>query len=166
MRSGGLQKDLLLEIRFFLPLEPFSINAAFSRDRRYKTKAYKDWEILAFTTLTSEKVQAELQKIREAFIEHKHVFHVEFLFEYANLFTKQGKINSKVEDLSNVEKILLDLLFLPKYHIQSYPYGCPNINTDDKYVLKLISEKRWAKSSGTHVVIKLIDAPTKPTAHP
>ena len=41
----------------------------------------------------------------------------------------------------NVEKPIIDLVFLPKYHTQVPPYGCPNLNCDDRYIKRLHSEK-------------------------
>lgn len=81
----------------------------------------------------------------------------------ASLFNKQGKISSRAEDLSNVEKMLLDVLFLPKYHVQPWPDGVPNLNADDKYVLELSSKKVYAPADGTHITIALIPAPKLPT---
>jgi hypothetical protein len=88
-----------------------------------------------------------------------HCFSVSFTYHCPDLLNKQGTISSRVEDLSNVEKVLLDVLFLPKFHVQPFPYGVQNVNADDKYVLELVSRKVLAEKKGIQVVIELIDAP-------
>lgn len=140
-----------MQVSFFLPLEPFSVNRMYSRDRRYKTADFKDWELAAVQTLAVPTVQKKLKELREYFDAKKHAFVVKFDFQYpANiLYNKAGEVSSRAEDLSNIEKGLLDILFLPKYHVQGLPYGCPNINADDKHVLRLISSKTASKD-GKH----------------
>lgn len=133
-----------MRVSFFLPLEPLSVNRMYARDRRYKTAEYKDWELAAVQALSQPVVQKKLKEIREHFDAKQHAFIVKFDFQYPQtiLYNKAGEISSRGEDLSNVEKGLLDVLFLPKYHVQGAPYGCPNINADDKHVLRLTSSKR------------------------
>ena len=43
--------------------------------------------------------------------------------------------------MSNIEKTIIDVLFLPKNHVQPYPYGCKNFNVDDKLITRLESAK-------------------------
>lgn len=148
-----------MKIDFYLPLEAFSINSVYYRDRRHKTQAYRDWEKQAFSAIYKPEVQEKLAQIREQFSESRHCFSVGFVFEMPQLFNKQGKISSRAEDLSNVEKMLLDILFLPKYHVQPWPDGVPNLNADDKLVLKLSSEKKYAEQAGTWVSIELLPVP-------
>jgi len=148
-----------LEIEFFLPLEPFSINAVYYRDRRHKTQAYRDWELSIFQCLNAPDIQQQLSDLRKAYDENKHCFSVDFTFYFPNLLNKSGKISSRVEDLSNVEKVLLDVLFLPKFHVQDFPFGCKNINADDKYVLSLTSKKKLGPKPGINVKVALVDYP-------
>lgn len=148
-----------MEIEFFLPLEPFSINAVYYRDRRHKTQAYRDWELSIFQCLNSPEIQQKLSNLRKAYNEDLHCFAVDFTFHFPNLLNKAGKISSRVEDLSNVEKVLLDVLFLPKFHAQDFPFGVKNINSDDKYVLQLNSRKQLADKPGISVKVALIDYP-------
>lgn len=132
-----------------MSLEPFSVNRMYGRDRRYKTADYKDWELAVVQALSVPVVQQKLKELREFFDPKQHAFVVKFDFQYphAVLYNKAGEISSRAEDLSNTEKPLLDILFLPKYHVQTRPYGCPNINADDKHVLRLTSSKRASADS-------------------
>lgn len=148
---------------FTIPLEPFSVNRTYYRDRRHKTQDFRDWELAAINALASQTVQQKLDKIRSAFDAQKHGFIVRFKFMYpaAVLFNKQGQISSRAEDLSNIEKPLLDVLFLPKYHVQPFPWGCSNVNADDKYVLRLTSQKTVSPNDNYYVQISvaIIDLP-------
>lgn len=132
-----------MKATFRLKLEPFSVNRTYYRDRRHKTQDFRDWEMAALASLRNNEVQSQLEKLRQQFDPNLHGFVVRFRYLYPRsvLFNKQGQISSRAEDLSNIEKPLLDILFLPKYHVQASPWGAPNVNADDKYVLRLTSQK-------------------------
>lgn len=157
-----------MKAEFFLPLKPMSVNRMYNRDRRHKSQAYKDWEISAFNCLQHPKVAIELQELRLAFNPDEHVFSVQFIFNFPELFNKAGSISSRVEDLSNIEKPLLDVLFLPKVHVQPFPHGALNINCDDKYVIELNSKKIFANRVGVQVIINMLpkSAAISPEAGP
>lgn len=146
-----------MRVKFELALEPFSVNRTYYRDRRHKTQDFRDWEVAAVNALNKQQVQQELQKIREKFDPSQHAFIVKFKFQYpkAVLYNKAGQISSRAEDLSNIEKPLLDVLFLPKYHVQTFPWGCPNVNADDKYVLRLVSEKSASADDKHHIHVSI-----------
>lgn len=156
-----------MKAKFTIPLEPFSVNRTYCRDRRHKTQDFRDWELAAVNAFALPAVQQKLDKIRSAFNASKHGFVVRFKYMYpaAVLFNKQGQISSRAEDLSNVEKPLLDVLFLPKYHVQPFPWGCPNVNADDKYVLRLTSSKTVSPNNNHYIEISIaiIDLPTAHT---
>lgn len=146
-----------MRVTFTLPLEPFSINRTYYRDRRHKTQDFRDWELATVNALAAPQVQSKLERIRAKFDPQQHGFVVRFKFMYpaATLFNKQGQISSRAEDLSNVEKPLLDVLFLPKYHVQSFPWGCPNVNADDKYVVRMTSEKTLSPNDAHYIQISI-----------
>jgi hypothetical protein len=127
---------------FSLDIEPFSVNAMYSRDKRFKTSRYKQFEMDFIMQMRRPEIQAKLRECREYFDQDKHVYHVEMHFYFKGFYNKQGGLSARCEDLSNVEKPILDLLFLGKTHVQCAPWGCPNLNVDDKYVTRLVSEKR------------------------
>lgn len=155
-----------MRIKFDLNVEPFSVNRTYYRDRRVKTQDFRDWELQVIQALNRAEPQAQLAKLRSAFDAKKHGFVVKFDFYFPKsvLYNKQGLISSRAEDLSNVEKPLLDLVFLPKYHVQAFPWGCHNVNADDKSVLRLVSSKLVALDGKfrTTVSIKLVNL----AAHP
>lgn len=139
--------------RFTLNIEPFSINRTHYRDKRYLTPDYKNWQMRLFTQLALPHIQAELEKIRAVFDPIKHRFVVKLTSYYPVLLNKAGEINSHTEDLSNTEKQTVDCLFLPKYHVLPTPYGAPNINADDKSIVRLISSKKQATSRTNSIEI-------------
>lgn len=152
-----------MRVSFYLPITPFSVNNMYYRDRRNKTQDYRNWEMSAFQAISSPNVQEKLAQIRSNYSPEKHAFSVRFnyLFPKEKLFTKSGLISSRAEDLTNIEKALLDVLFLPKFHVQAYPYGAPNINADDKNVLSLNSKKS-VSSDGKYYIrvsVALISLP-------
>lgn len=146
-----------MRITFTLPLEPFSVNRTYYRDRRHKTQDFRDWELATVNALALPAVQQKLDRVRNAFDPQQHAFVVRFKFMYPKsvLFNKQGQVSSRAEDLSNVEKPLLDVLFLPKYHVQPFPWGCPNVNADDKHVLRLTSEKSVSPNDNHYIQISI-----------
>lgn len=146
-----------MRVKFNLALEPFSVNRTYYRDRRHKTQDFRDWELSAVQSLSVLFVQQQLQKIREAFDPKLHAFMVRLNFQYpANvLYNKAGEISSRAEDLSNIEKTLIDVLFLPKYHVQPRPYGVPNVNADDKHILRLVSCKSVSPSPQYNIAVSI-----------
>jgi hypothetical protein len=156
-----------MRVTFTIPLEPFSVNRTYYRDRRHKTQDFRDWELAAINALATPQVQQKLEKVRQAFDAKQHGFVVRFKFMYpaAVLFNKQGQISSRAEDLSNVEKPLLDVLFLPKYHVQPFPWGCANVNADDKYVVRLTSAKTVSPNDNHYIEISVaVVALNKPSS--
>ncbi len=146
-----------MKIKFYLPIEPFSVNRMYYRDRRHKSQDYRDWELAVVQAMSSKHVQQELAKLRDKFDAGQHGFVVRFDAQYPKqvLFNKQGQISSRAEDLTNWEKPLLDLLFLPKTHVQPAPYGCPNLNCDDKHVLRLVSSKSVSKDANHYIMVQI-----------
>lgn len=134
-----------------------SINAAFQRDKRFKSLKYKQWETTVLLSLTSEDSQQKLQQIRDAYQHGNHCFEVELTTYYpsSTYFTKSGHISNKTMDISNTEKTLIDLLFLPKYHELRPPSGAPNINVDDRYIVKLVSSKKPSEHPFTKMIAKI-----------
>jgi len=126
-------------------LKPFSINAAYCTQgqSRIKSKAYRDWQCEVFFQLNQEQVAETLKELREYFEPEKHHVHVELtaIYPKTKFFTRKGTVSAKTQDLSNWEKTIIDCVFLPKHHETPVPYGAPNLNFDDKYVTRCVSQK-------------------------
>lgn len=151
---------MALKASFTLQIEPFSINRVHYRDKRYMTTDYKAWQKRFFMQLSSEECQLQLAPLREAFDPLRHRFIVKLTAYYPTLLNKDGAINAHTEDLSNFEKPLIDLLFLPKFNVQCVPYGCPNLNADDRHIISLTSRKKQSPEhrQTLRVEIRLVEA--------
>ena len=143
-------RDLKLE------LKTASINSLYYANVRHgKTKAAKEWTLDVFRQL--RKYETELTELREYFEPANHVYGVsmKILIPEHVLFTKAGELTSLVHDLSNVEKPLIDLLFLPKHFNE-----CPQLNVDDRYLCYLRSAKVPTKNSyGIELTIEILSKP-------
>ena len=140
-----------------LKLKPFSINAMFCRDKRHKTIEAQEWSSSILVALALKENKKKLKELRQYFDYKKHVYKVDLTFFYPKhvLYTKEGPISARAHDLSNIEKPLIDLIFLPLYYDRPSPYGAKNLNIDDKYITHLISKKRAGKSFKIKVSIQI-----------
>ncbi len=126
----------------------------YCRDMRYKSAGYKEWSMRFISQLRKKTAQAEIQKIREAY-EPGDVFAVKFTHWYKRFHNKDGMVSAHTEDLSNTEKLTVDLLFLSKYHVLPEPYGAPNLNIDDRYIVSLLSRKRANKDPEDKIQVEI-----------
>lgn len=108
-----------------------------------KTAAAKDWTYKVFHALSTPENLKKLQELREIFDPKIHCHYVSMWAVYPEkeLYTKSGGVSARTQDCSNWEKPLLDCFFLPKYFTEPAPYGCLNLNTDDRSVVQLVSAK-------------------------
>lgn len=142
----------LLKHRFVLrDLGPLSVNATYVRTftGTHKSSLANEWTAQAVNQLSAEHHQAALQELRN-FIkpkEHYIKFNITVVYPRKLLITKAGGISSKSQDCSNFEKSIIDLMMLPKFHIEEFPYGGPNCNIDDKIIAHMESRKA-ASSDG------------------
>lgn len=153
-------------MRFSFTLEgikPFSINAMYYSSNNAKTQAYYDWSFQVFSRLSNEQIQVGLSKLRDSFEIEKHGYVVRLTAYYPVDFyyRLKGGISAKTMDLSNWEKPLVDCLFLPKHHRNQPPYGSPNLNIDDRYVVSLSSKKLPADKQEPYINVSLalVDLP-------
>ena len=144
-----------------LKLKPFSINAMFCRDKRHKTIEAQEWSCSVLVALALKENKKKLKELRQYFDPMKHVYKVDLTFFYPKhvLFRKDGGISARAHDLSNVEKPLIDLVFLPMFYDRPSPYGAKNLNIDDKYITDLRSRKRVGKDFRIRVTLNIKDLP-------
>lgn len=136
--------DALKSESFQLNLEPISVNSMYYGNRLHgKTIKAQDWTHSVFHELSSRQSIESFERLRSFFDPSKHVYSIDLTYRYPaeKLVTKAGHISNKSPDISNVEKPLIDLLFLPKYFDVPSPYGLKNLNVDDRYVVELHSRK-------------------------
>jgi len=140
--------------KLIIPHKPFSVNSMTYRDKRHKTPEFSNWCRLIQEHLRSDKNQEVLKNLREHFKPESHAFSVDLTFYYPHeiLFTRKNMVSAKAHDLSNIEKPLIDIVFLPQFH-----KSCNNLNIDDKYILNLTSKKRTLEEHLIEVWIEIID---------
>ena len=145
-----------------LKLKPFSINAMFCRDKRHKTIEAQEWSCSVLVALALKENKKKLKELRQYFDPKKHVYKVDLTFFYPKhvLHKKEGGISARAHDLSNVEKPLIELIFLPKFYDPPSPYGAKNLNIDDKYITDLRSRKRVGKDFRIRVTLNIKDLPS------
>lgn len=138
-----------MRVTFTIPVRSFSINSMYYATKKIKTQAAREWECTVLHELSKPSILAQLDFMRSRFDKKIHGYEVSIVAYYpeTELYTKTGELSSKVHDLSNIEKPLIDLIFLPKYFTQEYPYGCKNLNCDDRYIKRLHSEKRVGEAA-------------------
>lgn len=141
--------------KFILPIKPYSINAMYYRNKAFKRREALDWSYNVLSHLSHHTNEEKMRDLREAFDPKKQYFRVEitFFMPEKKLITKDGRL--KTPDLSNIEKPLIDLLFDRQYYDKEPPFGCKNINIDDKYIGELFSSKRVCPDGQYHADIKI-----------
>jgi hypothetical protein len=119
-----------MEYKFSISCKAFSINQAYYATRKVKTRACRDWEEgvahalkqCGLPNLSKYKFPCEVA--------------LEFVYPVSIFYNKEGRISAKTMDLSNVEKLFIDVLF---GQVLQY---------NDKNIVKLTSSKRagfsWA----------------------
>jgi hypothetical protein len=137
--GGDPPSPLLIMITLELSIKPYSVNKYFYGNRAVKRRETVQWETCVVELLRPEQYQSAFEELKEQFDPTKHCFHVEIQCHYPReiLFTKKLMLSSKAFDITNVEKPLIDVLFLEKYATTTVK----NIGIDDKYITKLTSEK-------------------------
>lgn len=142
---------------FTIQIKPFSINQMFTNTRSLKTSAFRDWSYQIMHRLSEPEIEDKLQELREKFDFESHVYHLSLEFQYpeSHYIRRAGGISAKTHDLSNIEKPLIDLIFLPIYFDKPSPYGCKNLNIDDKYLTRMISEKSISPDENHYIHISI-----------
>lgn len=143
-------------MEIILESSAYSINDYYYNNRKHGKRAEaKQWEYQINWLL--KDYEEQFKKFRDSFGADS-ALSVEITFYHHNFFTKSGKLNSKIYDLSNCEKVLIDLLLNPVNHGPA-PYKSPNLNIDDCKVIKLLSQKLPANRDYIRVVIEQIAIP-------
>lgn len=126
-------------------------------DGRTKSQKYYDWSFKLFDRLSHEDIQAGLEPFREHFDPaiHGFVLRLTAYYPVKKFYRLKGGISAKTMDLSNWEKPLIDCIMLPKHHVNKPPYGSPNLNVDDRYVVSLSSQKRVTSEEQPRIRISI-----------
>ena len=137
-----------MEINFSLyDVTPFSVNKAYYRRGKsiVRTKECRVWGDDVLLKLQLPEIKKKLKAFSNA-VEPSRCKGLEvsiiFYLPPSIMYTKTGKISRRSQDLSNVEKLLIDLIFDPRFHGRLiHEKVITNLNLDDCLVTKLTSEK-------------------------
>jgi len=147
-----------MQIKLILnSIKPFSVNSAYWKNRKHN-KACKEWKVTVLEALNSLHNASQMKSLVQVFDCSLHALYATITVFYpTKIFFIQGdqgknpkgSISSKTMDLTNTEKLLVDLVF---NH---------TLNIDDRYISDLKSEKRPSKEGyRTEIVISLIPLST------
>lgn len=138
-------------MRLFLNAPPFSINKAHYRNGN-RTIACRNWGESILIQL--EQYEDDLKKFSDQVKKDINNVGIEvsLTFFMPTLFTKEGKVSRLSSDLSNVEKMLIDLIFDPRF----FDKGHVNLNLDDCLIISLHSHKKYSKTWGIEVLLSTI----------
>lgn len=127
-------------IKFELDIEPMSVNQVYYGNRSHGwTADAKEWSYRLIYQLSKHENQIKI--INSLFDPKKHGLSVSFTVSYPDFIKKAGGISSRTQDVDNVLKPMIDVLFNKKFNGTNIPYTCQNFNIDDKHIVELTSRK-------------------------
>ncbi|BAQ92871.1 hypothetical protein [uncultured Mediterranean phage uvMED] len=134
----------------------FSINSWYSLDLKSRSVDSFKWGYKVFDEINKKENQVKIRELSKVFDSNKHTFSVRLIFYYPEnvFYTKAGSISSRSHDLSNLEKPIIDLIFIPS-HFGEYPNGSKNMNCDDRFITELFSAKKVGKAFGIKATISI-----------
>lgn len=141
-----------LTLKFNAP--PFSVNKAHYRNGN-RTKECRAWGDLILEQLAP--FEDEIETFRASFDKLNQSLNTELIFLYPSsiLLTKKGYVSRRSSDLSNIEKMLVDLIFDPKF----FERGANNLNLDDTLVTSQISKKRLSPDDSYQIIVNITISP-------
>lgn len=129
-----------MRVKFDLNIGPMSVNQVYYGNRMHGwTQTAKDWSYKLIYELSKHENQIKL--ITNLFDPQKHGLSVIFTVSYPDFIKKAGGISSRTQDVDNVLKPMIDVLFNKKFNGTNVPYTCQNFNIDDKHIVELTSRK-------------------------
>lgn len=141
-----------------LDAPPFSINSAYYKKSKVRTQKCRAWGDRIHAQLSQPENAKKIVDFRTK-IEEKSFIHAELRFYYpkSKLYTKRGGISRLSMDLSNIEKMLIDLLFDKKYtgRISDANLPIQTLCADDKLLTRLTSEKIVSPDNTYTTVVEL-----------
>lgn len=131
-----------MRVKFLLPgIGPLSINQVYYGNRAHGwTKEAKDWSYQLMYQISQH--EAQIKMIRDFFDPKRHGLELRIVIYFEDFIKSGGGISSRTQDIDNVLKPLIDILFNKKFHGTSVPYTCQNFNIDDKYIIDIHASKR------------------------
>lgn len=131
-----------MRVEFTLQGKAFSVNSAYYSTRKVLTTEAKAWQAQIMAQLEDHK------DLHDFALEHKKLhgpIELRLCFNYPShvYYNKQGQISSKVYDLDNSLKLLIDCIFR-------------HMDINDKHISKIVAEKRVGASHTIDVKLGLL----------
>lgn len=157
-------------ISFRIFAEPFSINSAYylksfrgKSATKIRTRECRDWGDRVIAQLQDKTEDMKL--FREAFNDKMHALHISLAFYIpeGKFYTKAGHISIASCDITNIEKLLVDILFDERFNGRTLDDGTKvfNIDLNDKFITRMVSEKNPSnKDYYIDIVVERVDKPT------
>ena len=145
-----------MEIVVNLNAPSFSINKAYYKNRK-RTRECRIWGMdIHNQIMNNESLIADLSRFREkveSAIESTAIgVDITYYIPEKLLYTTKGKISRRSKDLSNVEKLLIDLIFDKRYFERD---DIPTLCLDDTLITDLTSRKRVSWDNNPHITIRI-----------
>lgn len=137
--------------KFVLPIKGLSINSMFYAEKRFGlNQEARTWVDTVCVLLSRSENAQKMQELREAFDPAKNAYAVQLKYYYPKdiYYTKDGKLSRRALDLTNVEKPLVDVLFLEKYRV--------GLLTDDCVLKSCHSVKLPSDDWKIEITIKIV----------
>jgi hypothetical protein len=157
-----------MRIEFVVYAKPFSLNSAYylksygsKSATKIRTKECRAWgdEILSQLQPMTDK----MMQFTQAFNDKSHAIRIELVHLIPNsvFYTKAGHISAATCDITNIEKLLVDLLFDARFHGRENGTGkISNFNINDKFIVEMKSSKLPSKREyKIKIVLEIIPQP-------
>lgn len=139
---------------------PFSINSAYYKRTMTLTRECRAWrESIQMACCTKENL-LYLHEFRDSFERMRLLgptgiyIAIEHRMPYGTFWTTKGEISRRSMDITNIEKLLVDVLFDPKFAERG---DLDNLRIDDKYITEMVSKKSACDSYEIEVELDLRD---------
>lgn len=130
-------------ITFTLYAKPFSVNSAYYK-RGNRTVECREWGDEILFALLKPSIAKKLGDFRDGYNASEMQIAVTLTFNIPRdkFFTKKGEVNLQTKDLSNVEKLLIDLIFDRRFNGREVNgKTARNLDINDKQICSLLSRK-------------------------
>jgi hypothetical protein len=145
-----IKKREAMKVSMLIKAPPFSINSAYylksygkGSTTKIRTKECRDWGDSVLMQL--QAYRSEIANFVKAFDETKDAISVKLVFNIPvkSFLTQKNMISLRSNDLSNVEKLLIDIIFDERFNNRSLNgLDMFNFNINDKLIVNLNSTKQ------------------------
>ena len=130
-------------------IPPFSINKAYYKGTFSRTRELRDWTDRVIKEMSTPVNQAIIKEYKRLLKGKALGVRIKFFIPHKIFYKVDGNISIRSNDLSNIEKNLIDLVFGSKHSLLG-------LDIDDKNIVDLYSSKRPSSSYEIKITIKII----------